>query len=323
MQIIDYRYGTTLLPLFKRHFSGMLKGATFKKSVNTLYFLFERYLKRLESKSKPFYIKIEPTNFCDQSCTGCATSSPRSKGFMDLSLYKRIIDFVKPYCLRNCLYGQGESFLHKNIFEMINYSELNNCPVSICTNFQSFSQEKSKQLLASGINRIIICVDGLSQEMHSKFRKGGNLDKVLQNLQDLALLKAKGNYKFPIIEVQTIAFPYNINDLSNISNLVKDLGTEVHVIRENMFNLLEKKLKKSTCPYLWGSIFFTWDGRMCPCEEGNIDTNHIILGFEEMEKGVDYWNNSKMVYARSLIKYGKDKNCNTGLRCEKCPFYPL
>lgn len=323
MKTIDYRYGTTLSPLLKRHFLDMLDGVTLRKSANALLFLLEMKMKVLTPRARPLYVKIEPTNHCNQQCAACATQSSRPKGFMDIALYKRIIDLVKPYCLRNCLYGQGESFVHKNILEMIEYSEQRNCPVVICTNFSSVTPSQLPRLLDSGLNRIIVCVDGLTQEKHTRFRVGGNLSRVLGNLHELARLKVAGGYKHPAIEVQTIAFDYNTADMPAISRLVCETGAEVHVIRQDMFNLLKVKAKKTTCPYLWGSVFFTWDGKMCPCEGAHIDSRHMVMDFEEIERGVDYWSHPKMTYARSLARYGKQANRHTGIHCEDCPFYPL
>ena len=127
MKVVDYNYGVRCHNLLKRHASGMIRSLSLKKLFNILLFIVEFKCKCLKLKTKPFYIIIEPTNYCDHNCPRCGTHTKRSKGFMDIHLYKEIIDLFKPYCMNNSLYGQGESFLHKDIFEMIAYSEKNKC----------------------------------------------------------------------------------------------------------------------------------------------------------------------------------------------------
>lgn len=303
----------------------MCKGLTVKKGWNALQFFLEWKLKMQKIYSKPFYIKIEPTNVCDHSCVECPSLTNRKKGFMDFDLYKEIIDFYKPYCLRNCLYGQGESILHKDIFKMIEYSEKNRCPVSLCSNFNAMDEEKIKKLLDSGLDYLIICVDGATHETHSRFRKNGDLNKVLNNISMLNNLKEKHGYKTPRVEVQTIMFDYNKDEIPTIAKMVKDLGVSIHTVRNNNneLNYNEKEDKSEVCPYLWGSSFITWDGKVCFCEVDLIGDDLILTGFDKLNSKMHYWNDTKVNYARSLFRHGKKGVKNHNIRCENCKFFPL
>jgi len=67
----------------------------------------------------PYQIYIELTNNCNLSCDFCARKiMQRKSGFMDESLFKKIIDeisLIRPYAHIQ-LFGIGESTLDKKIF---------------------------------------------------------------------------------------------------------------------------------------------------------------------------------------------------------------
>jgi|GEM_PF-5670522 hypothetical protein len=326
MEVIDYEFGKSIPQLIGRHAAGMIRGVTPRKAVNALMFLAEKKLHVTRARAKPFYIKIEPTNVCDHACLECPTLTSRPKGFMTFEVYKDIIDYFKPYCLRNCLYGQGESFLHKDIFDMIEYSEQNRCPVSICSNFNNLDQTKLQRLLDSGLNYLIVCIDGATQKTHSWFRRKGSLDKVLENLRTLMRLKEQGGYRFPVVEVQTITTEVNAHERDAIIRLTRDVGVQTQRFRLNC-NILNhggSPGKPEACPYLWGSVFLTWDAKVCCCEVDYIGRDLFIADFAKVKyDGADYWNTDRMRHARSLFDFKRIPAKRMGIRCERCKFYPL
>jgi hypothetical protein len=326
MDVIDYGFGSNVRQLLKRHFGGMAHGLTVRKAINSLVFLADKHLHSTTSHAHPFYIKIEPTNVCDHACPECPSQNSRQKGFMDLDVYKEIIDYFKPYCLRNCLYGQGESFLHKNIFDMIEYSEQNRCPVVICSNFNSLDEEKLRRLLDTGLNYLIVCVDGATQETHGWFRRKGSLEKVLTNLKTLMRMKRSGGHTHPHVEVQTIKITANVNERETITKIVRDIGVNTQRFRVdcNVLNHEGKGDTSETCPYLWGSVFLTWNAKVCCCEVDYIGTDLMLADFADVkEKRLDYWNSDRMRHARGLYNFKNMPAQWIGIRCERCKFYPL
>jgi hypothetical protein len=324
MEVIDFGFGSNVPQLLKRHFCGMLKGISLRKAVNSLVFLADKRVKSSFAHSRPFYIKIEPTNVCDHACPECPSQTSRKKGFMSYDVYKEIIDYFKPYCLRNCLYGQGESFLHKDIFKMIDYSERNRCSVVISSNFNCLDEDAVKRLLDSCLNYLIVCVDGATQETHTWFRKKGSLDKVLKNLETLVRLRTTGRYSHPTIEVQTIKTKVNGHERETITKIVGDIGVDIQRFRVDC-NILNREGKGDTseiCPYLWGSLFLTWDAKICCCEVDYIGDDLILGDFTSLKQNDDLWNSYRMRQARLLFKNQKP-SAPINMRCERCKFYPL
>ena len=73
----------------------------------------------------PISISIEPSSVCNLKCPECPTGLDeltRFKGHIDFNLYKKIVDELSPYLMNLTLYFQGEPFLNKEIFKLIEYS---------------------------------------------------------------------------------------------------------------------------------------------------------------------------------------------------------
>jgi radical SAM protein with 4Fe4S-binding SPASM domain len=297
----------------------MVSTLTVRKLLNTAFFLKDFFTEPELCLSNPLYIKIEPTNRCDHQCPKCATLSNRAKGFMNIETYRRIIGMVQSSCMRLCLYGQGESFLHPQIFEMIRFAERRKCSVFISSNFNSVSGDRAKLLLDSGLNYLTVCIDGATQQSHSRYRKNGNLSSVLDNLRNLIKLRSQGNYSSPTIEIQTVAFDYIKNEIPEISKMISDIGVDVHCIRKDMFSGLEEKCLKKNCPYPWGALFVTWDGKMYPCEEFCNDSRNEYIAFQEGVSLSQLRHSNLYIQTRKILKLkDKRKNLFTYSPCLSC-----
>ncbi len=318
MKTIDYRYGTSLAPLLRRHAGDMVRAITPRKALNGALFILDYLTKPLVARARPLYIKIEATNHCDQRCDRCATLTDRPKGYMNFDDYRAVVDLVKPYCMRIGLYGQGESFLHPRIFDMIAYAERNRCPVHISTNLKSVTPDKAPLLLDSSLSRLVVCIDGATQETHAKYRRGSDLDQVMENLRAITRLKAKRRARKPSVEVQTIVFDHNRDEIDAVGRMAREAGAGVHTIRHNVFGTAQPKSPKRSCMYLWGALFVTWDGKVYPCEEMCLDPVNPYVTVGQIAAGKRHWNNNGLVHARYVVTHGTHSLIPTGIRCERC-----
>ena len=109
-------------------------------------------------------IKIEPTNLCNLKCPLCPTNCAmsRARGDMSLVLFKKIIDsFEKDEIKKINLWNFGEPLLNKDIFEMVRYAAKKGIRVIISTNSTMLDKEIRKNILYSGLDTIIVCLDGM------------------------------------------------------------------------------------------------------------------------------------------------------------------
>ena len=105
--------------------------------------------------------------------------SERVKKVLGLEAFKKIIDQVKEFAIEVHLYNWGEPTLNKKLIEMLKYCEENNLWTRISTNLsRSFKTGYIEELLNSGLNLLHVDVDGLDQEVYSKYRRKGDINLV-------------------------------------------------------------------------------------------------------------------------------------------------
>jgi len=85
-------------------------------------------------------------------------------GKMEFSLFQKIIDEIAPFADLVYLHGLGEPFLHPDIFEFVEYAKSKRIRVGLSTNALLLDKTRSKKLLDSGIDCVILAVDGVTEE---------------------------------------------------------------------------------------------------------------------------------------------------------------
>lgn len=190
----------------------------------------------------PRMIWIEPAIICNLSCLNacCAKNTPiretRGKAFMDLDMFKRIIDELRNSLERINLFNYGEPFIHPNIFEMIRYAR-NKAPyieIFLSTNGMLLNtDEKRRRLIESGISTLMFSIDGASQETYGKYRRGGDFDIVYNNMKRIIEIRNKDNKKSPKITWSYILFNWNdsAEEISRALRLAEEAGVDKFIWR--------------------------------------------------------------------------------------------
>ena len=177
----------------------------------------------------PTFVSVEPANFCQLRCPECPVgiaSSPNRLSpnrLMPLSIFERVLEQVQATAHTMQFYFQGEPLLNKQLPEMIAAAHKAGLYTIVSTNAQSLSQDMANALVLSGLNRIIVSIDGFSEESYQAYRVGGSLQKALDALRYLA--NTKRLYKSHIrIELQTLRLKTNEHEWEWIKKNYKRLG---------------------------------------------------------------------------------------------------
>ena len=140
----------------------------------------------------PYILKVENTNICNFQCPVCYENrkkhdfeGARGYGRMEIKDFQKIVNELSPWVYRINLYGFGEPFLFDEIFDMIRYATDHNISVAITSNFNCVSQDKISKILDSGLEHLVISIDGVDQKSYEKYQVGGNFEKVISNIQML------------------------------------------------------------------------------------------------------------------------------------------
>lgn len=102
----------------------------------------------------PYILWIEPTNHCNLACIMCTNAeTPKvMRGYMDIELFRKIIDEAHRFIFDINLFLGGESLLHKDIIPMIAYARSKDIKVCLHTNATKLNSKMSRDILETGLD---------------------------------------------------------------------------------------------------------------------------------------------------------------------------
>jgi len=241
----------------------------------------------------PVSISIEPTTSCNLRCPECPSglrAFSRPTGMLQPDFFEKVIDELSPDLLYLILYFQGEPYLNKNLFEMIRYASQKKIYTATSTNAHYLDDDNARKTIESGLDRLIISIDGTTQETYQQYRIGGSLEKVIKGAENMVKWKNKLKSKTPHLIFQFLVVKPNEHQIKEVQQLAKSIGIDEVVYKtaqlydyvhgnELMPNDLShsryKKNKDGTysirnpllnhCWRMWHSCVITWDGNVVPC----------------------------------------------------------
>jgi len=154
---------------------------------------------------------------------------------------------------------------------MIAYATQNNIGVVISSNMNVFSEWHAEQMVRSGLEHLIVAIDGATQESYARYRIGGSLDKVIDNLRILKETKRRYESKSPKVEMQFLLTEENHSEIPAIKELSSKLEVDRLIFKsfyeedKSRFSSPFAEKRKGKCHWLWQSMVFLWDGSITPC----------------------------------------------------------
>ncbi len=279
----DYKKISAFFWAIRRHTVFCLPHCTPRKLYNLLRCLAEMRMKLATVKSHPLYLRIEACPYCNLQCPGCPlskrTNNPDEHSeCMDMQLFTSSVKDFLPYLFKINLYDEGEPLLNKEICKMIKHAEDNNVATCISSNFSlRLSDHRLLELLGSGLEHLIVAIDGSTQERYSNYRKGGNLVLVLNNLKRLMILKKSTSNTRLKVEMQFIDFDDNADEREAIAAIAQELkvwrftviqGSSPQGWEGLRFTGSESDRKARGCFHIWTSAHINAKGELAPCDYG-------------------------------------------------------
>jgi MoaA/NifB/PqqE/SkfB family radical SAM enzyme len=220
----------------KRSFTGQVRWIeVIKRLIRTLTVDFVLRVKGYPALPKQ--ISIDPGNVCNLKCPLCPTGNGTSdypKGMMSLSVFKKVLKDI-PSVRYLCLYNWGEPFLNEDIFGMITHASHLNITVEISTNFSFKRNEKFfDDTIDSGLKRLLVSLNGASQEGYAAYNIGGEFPLVLDNIRRLALKKKQRGVKNPEIVWKFVANAFNEHEIDSARSMAEEIGVEFRLERINI-----------------------------------------------------------------------------------------
>jgi len=273
----------------------------------------------------PVRIWVELTSHCNYRCVMCPNKdlNKTDKGYMDMALYKKIVDEAAPFVFDINLAHRGESLLHPQIIEAIDYAKKNGLYTRLHTNGSLLSEDISRQVVQVGLDRLSFSFDGYEKQTYEKIRIGGDFDKTVSNIVRFLKIKKEAQSKKPITAIEVISFDDpDKQDSQQVKNTFKkrfeNLPLDSFVMKElhNWAGQLDKgrRGKKYTiCPFPWNALIIYWDGAVLPCTQDFF--GGFIAGNANESSLKDIWNGKEMRFIREKLA---TKNIGELKTCSEC-----
>ena len=293
----------------------------------------------------PVSISFEPTTSCNLKCPECPSGLrqfTRPRGMLKKDFFTKTIDEIYEDILYLIFYFQGEPYLNKNFLEMVSYASSKGLYTATSTNAHFLTDEMAKKTVESGLDRLIISLDGTTQEVYEQYRREGNIEKVIQGARNIVKWKKELKSKTPFVFFQFLVVKPNEHQIEDVKRLAKEVGVDEvrfktaqvydyendpnQLIPENeKFSRYKKdKSGKHTaknklqnhCSRLWEANVITWDGMVVPCCFDK-DASHQ-LGDLKKQSFKEIWHNKNYKKFRKDITNGRKNidicaNCSEGV----------
>jgi len=326
----------------------LLRKLTLKRVWNAFKVYFSFQLTKITGKpiqwGLPISISFEPTTSCNLRCPECPSglrAFSRPTGMLQKDFFTETIDDIHQHLLYLIFYFQGEPYLNPAFLEMVKYASQKKIYTATSTNAHYLTDEAAKKTVESGLDRLIISIDGTTQDVYTQYRVGGNLDKVIAGTKNIVKWKQQLNSKTPFIFFQFLVVKPNEHQIESIKQLAKEIGVDEVRFKtaqvydfENDPNQLIPTIDKysrykkmpdgshqpknkmaNKCWKLWHANVITWDGLVVPCCFDK-DAMHQ-LGNLKNEPFSKIWQNSNYKQFRSELLKGRKHidicaNCSEG-----------
>jgi MoaA/NifB/PqqE/SkfB family radical SAM enzyme len=239
----------------------------------------------------PFALTVEPTNLCNLRCPECPSGAGtlnRPLGSMSLDRFRAIVDSVRRHTWYLQLFFQGEPFLNRDLLAMMRHARARRMYVSLSTNAHFITRDNAAELLATGVDRLIVSLDGVTEESYRAYRVGGSFAKVRDALEalreagreagrgrtDLVLqfLVTRAN-EDEIPALRALAREYGARPVLKTMQVYSMAGAERFLPAERRYRrydiadgaLVLRGALRNRCTQLWKRAVITWDGSVLPC----------------------------------------------------------
>jgi radical SAM protein with 4Fe4S-binding SPASM domain len=293
----------------------------------------------------PISLSIEPTTACNLGCPECPSGLKqfsRDTGNLKAENFNRWLEQLAPTLSYLNFYFQGEPFIHNDILQFISKASQKGIYTSTSTNAHFITEKRAEEIIRSGLDRILISIDGTTQDVYEQYRVNGTLQKVLDGTKLLVEARKNLKSKTPHIIFQFLVVRPNEHQIEDAKLLANEYKVdEIRFKTAQVYNYEDgnpliptiekysrykrqangkftvKSALDNHCWRMWSGAVVTWDGKVVPCcfdkdathEMGNLSKED----FNSIWKGPTY-----TAFRKQLLKGRKEidicKNCSEGTK---------
>jgi radical SAM protein with 4Fe4S-binding SPASM domain len=333
----------------------LISKLTFRRFWNGLKVLSSYYISKWTKKpvqwGYPVSISFEPTTSCNLRCPECPSglrAFTRPTGMLQKNFFKETMDQLHRELLYLVFYFQGEPYLNPDFLDMVKYASSKKIYTATSTNAHYLNEENARRTIESGLDRLIISIDGTTQDVYQQYRVGGKLEKVLEGTRNVVKWKKELKSKTPFIIFQFLVVKPNEHQIEEVKQIARKMEVDdvwfktaqIYDYEHDPNRLIPaidkySRYRKSAsggyefkgklanhCWRLWHDPVITWDGLVAPCCFDK-DAQHR-LGDLKQKTFRDIWQNDEYKKFRSAILKGRKNidicsNCSEGTKVWERP----
>ncbi|MCU7552767.1 SPASM domain-containing protein [Chitinophagaceae bacterium LB-8] len=327
-----------------------LSKLTFRRLWNMVKVYSSYHLAKCSKKNiqwgMPISISFEPTTSCNLRCPECPSglrAFSRPTGMLQKDFFRETIDQLYKDLTYLVFYFQGEPYLNPDFLNMVQFASSRKIYTATSTNAHYLNDANARRTVESGLDRLIISIDGTTQEVYQQYRVGGKLSKVLEGAANIVRWKKELKSKTPFVIFQFLVVRHNEHQIEEVKQLAKQIGVdEVRLKTAQVYdfehdpNQLIPSISKYSryrrnadgkmqfkgnnqnhCWRLWHDPVITWDGSIVPCCFDK-DAQHK-MGSLQQQSFKEIWHNPSYQHFRHQVLQSRKNidicaNCSEGVK---------
>ena len=279
----------------------------------------------------PIQLDIELNSSCNLNCPMCPISAESNKGkgkstWFSFDRYKEIvIDGVNNGLKAVKLNYINEPLIRDDLYKFIEFAdEAGVLDIYLSTNGLLMDEDVSKKLIKSGLTRIQISIDSVTEKVYDQMRPGGDFSKTISNINTLLDIRKKTNSITPLVRVNFVRTDINEHEVEDFISFWKDkvdmVGVQEFVNppssskRVSSSTSINKKKEGFRCSFPFKQLVINNEGNILPCctfwgESMALGKLSTISSIKKL------WNSQEM---KSLRKIHKEGRYYDNPICNKC-----
>ena len=322
-----------------------------------IYSADKQKLENVAPLQTPFSVHIDVCSYCNFKCSFCFQADTLGKkeknfphGMMKVDLFKKTVDQLKefPDKIKKIKIGNhGEPTMHKDLPELIEYARKSNTAdiIEVFTNGSKLNPNLNRKLVDSGLQRINISLEGLTEDRYLKVAKAKiNWKEFVANIKDLYEYSRTTGDLVIYVKIVNNASELNGKTIFSMTEEEKNyfyktfgnIADEVYIekivpqwaeTQEDKQNNLEytgmydqKTVKyKKVCPFIFMYLHINHDGIVSPC---TLDwPREVAIGDINKNSPKEVWNGGTLKDLQIAMLKGKRneikfcKDCSAPMVC--------
>ena len=306
------------------------------------------FLKSERAKALPFSLKLNTGYTCNLRCPLCPTGRGIRPKNMELRLetVQSLLPSMADVPVVE-LYGFGEPFLNKDIFDIISLLKTAGKVVEIDSNLNIRNSTVVDRIAKSGIDFLSVSLDGADQESYASYRYNGSFETAYKNTLSLrAAIKGWGRMQWQFLvhmkNQDQVGQARDMAGKAKVDFKPLNIGLYIDMFYRGPKEIVdewlssEQQLERQSephkgagvCRYMYDEPYVDCDGKVYPCcyapyapKASLEDGFQNVFGDLTKQSLRQVWNNEYYRAARRLFLENSGAVPDKKPICLKCKLY--